>query len=145
MMVNEETAVAVGDMDQLRLERSRRLVLGEILARTARSYPHKVALMFQGQQRTFAELDERVNRLANALAQRGVGHGDKVAVLMYNCLEAVESYFACQKLGASPVPINLRLVKPEVQYILENSDSVGIIADEPLAPTASAAFKAVDS
>ena len=76
MSVNEQTAVAVDDMDQLRLERSRRLVLGEILARTARSYPHKVALIFQGQQRTFAELDERVNRLANALAQRGVGSGD---------------------------------------------------------------------
>jgi fatty-acyl-CoA synthase len=145
MIVKEETPVTVGDMDQLRLERSRRLVLGEILARTARSYPHKVALIFQGQQRTFAELDERVNRLANALAQRGVGRGVKVAVLMYNCLEGVESYFACQKLGACPVPTNFRLVKPEVQYILENSDSVGIIADEQLAQTASAAFKAVDS
>src|SRR2546430_15166718 len=104
MIVNEETAGAVGDTDQLRLERSRRLVLGEILARTARSHPHKVALIFQGQQRTFAELDERVNRLANALAPRGAGRGAKGAVPMYNCLGGGEAYFSCQKLGACPVP-----------------------------------------
>ena len=66
-------------------------------------------MVFDDSSLTFAELDSRVNRLANALAERGVGHGDKVAVLMYNRLEVVESFFACQKLGACPVPVNFRL------------------------------------
>ncbi|NEK85231.1 long-chain fatty acid--CoA ligase [Blastococcus saxobsidens] len=118
------------------LERSRRLVLGEILARNARRDPAKVALIFEGEQRTFGELDTRVNKLAQALLARGVAPGDKVAVLMYNRLEVVESYFACQKIGACPVPMNFRLAPGEVAYIFGNSDTVGVLADEELAPLA---------
>jgi len=114
------------------LARSRRLVLGEILARNARRRPEKVALIFEDQSLTFAELDARVNRLANALANRGVTHGDKVAVVMFNRLEMIESYFACQKLGACPVPVNFRLAPAELTYLLENSDSVAAITDPDL-------------
>ncbi|MBM7508447.1 fatty-acyl-CoA synthase [Nocardioides salarius] len=118
------------------LDRSRRLVLGEVLARNARREPHRAAVVFEDSSLTFAELDTRVNRLANALAERGVGRGDKVAVLMYNRLEVVESFFACQKLGACPVPVNFRLAASELAYILENSDSVAVLTDDELAPLA---------
>ncbi|WP_435742023.1 acyl-CoA synthetase [Nocardioides sp. SYSU DS0663] len=111
------------------LARSRRLVLGEILARNARREPDRTAVVFEESSLTFAELDERTNRLANALAARGVGHGDKVAVLMYNRLEVVESFFACQKLGACPVPVNFRLAPSELAYILEDSDAVVVLTD----------------
>ncbi|WP_182525238.1 acyl-CoA synthetase [Nocardioides dongkuii] len=114
------------------LLRSRRLVLGEILARNARRSPERTALVFEDSSLTFGELDTRVNRLANALAARGVGRGDKVAVLMYNRLEVVESFFACQKLGACPVPVNFRLAPSELAYILEDSDSVAVLTDEQL-------------
>ncbi|WP_028656964.1 acyl-CoA synthetase [Nocardioides sp. J54] len=114
------------------LARSRRLVLGEILARNARRAPDRTALIFEDSSRTFAELDERTNRLANALADRGVGHGDKVAVLMYNRLEVVESFFACQKLGACPVPVNFRLAPSELAYILADSDAVAVLTDGEL-------------
>jgi fatty-acyl-CoA synthase len=114
------------------LSRSRRLVLGEILARNARREPDRVALVFEDSSLTFAELDRRVNQLANALAGRGVRHGDKVAVLMYNGLEVVESFFACQKLGACPVPVNFRLAPSELAYILEDSESVGVLTDGQL-------------
>ena len=114
------------------LDRSRRLVLGEVLARNARREPHRTAVVFGDSSLTFAELDSRVNRLANALAERGVGHGDKVAVLMYNRLEVVESFFACQKLGACPVPVNFRLAPSELAYILEDSDSVAVLTDDQL-------------
>jgi fatty-acyl-CoA synthase len=118
------------------LDRARHLVLGEILARNARRFPDKTALVFGATARTFAELDSRVNRLARALARRGVTHGSNVAVLMYNRLEVVESYLACHKLGACPVPVNFRLAPPEVSYILENSDAVGVLVDETLEATA---------
>jgi len=114
------------------LNRSRRLVLGEILARNARRVPTRTALVFGDSALTFAELDERVNRLANALADRGVRRGDQVAVLMYNSLEVVESFFACQKLGACPVPVNFRLAPSELAYILEDSDSVAVLTDDQL-------------
>ena len=107
-------------------------MLGEILARNARREPDRVALVFEGASLTFAQLDERVNRLANALAARGVGRGDQVAVLMYNSLEVVESFFACHKLGACPVPVNFRLAPSELAYILEDSGSVAVLTDGQL-------------
>jgi acyl-CoA synthetase (AMP-forming)/AMP-acid ligase II len=127
------------------LVRSRRLVLGEILARNARRRPDKVALVFEDRTLTFAELDARVNRLANALASRGIGHGDKVAVVMFNRLEMVESYFACQKLGACPVPVNFRLATAELAYVLENSESVVAITDSDLVTGVMEATQGLDS
>ena len=115
------------------LERSRRLVLGEILARNARREPDRTALVFEDRSLTFAELDRRVNQLANALADRGVEGGDKVAVLMYNGPEVVESFFAVPEAGRLPGPRQLPVsAASEVSYILEDSDSVAVLTDGPL-------------
>jgi fatty-acyl-CoA synthase len=127
------------------LARSRRLVLGEILARNARSAPGRTALVFGDAALTFAELDTRVNQLANALADRGVRRGDQVAVLMFNSLEVIESFFACQKLGACPVPVNFRLAPSELAYILEDSESVAVLTDGPLTSLALEATAALDA
>src|SRR5215207_7572667 len=125
-------ATSVSEPDQVALQRSRRLVLPEFLSHNATLYPDRIALAYEDRTLSFAELDERANRLGNALAERGVQRGDNVALLMYNCLEVVDAWFGCQKLGACPVPINFRLAQPEVDYILENADAVGIIADAQL-------------
>ncbi len=127
------------------LSRSRRLVLGEILARNARREPGRTALVFGEAALTFAELDARVNRLANALAERGVGRGDQVAVLMYNGLEVIESFFACQKLGACPVPVNFRLAPSELAYILDDSRAVAVLTDGQLVSLALAATVDLDA
>src|SRR3954452_22342900 len=129
---------AVTDPALHALERSRRLRLPEFVARNARRHPDKTALVFGDATLSFAQLDERTNRLANALAGRGVAPGDRVALLLFNGLEVVEAFFACHKAGATPVPVNFRLVQDEVDYILENSGAVGIIAEEPLAERAAA-------
>jgi len=126
------------------LERARRLVLPEFLSNNASLYPGRIALAFEDKTLTFAQLEERANRLANALAERGVKRGDNVALLMYNCLEVVESWFGCQKLGACPVPINFRLAQPEVDYILDNARAVGILADAELGERAAAAAARLD-
>src|SRR3954468_18388089 len=91
------------------LARSRRLVLPEILGRNARRAGDRVALVFEGERRTFSQLDERVSRCANALAELGVRPGDNVAVMMHNRLELLEASFGIQRLGACAVPINFRL------------------------------------
>ena len=75
----------------------------------------KVALGFQEDEFTFYELNERVNRLAHVLLSKGVRKGDRVAGLLFNCNQFIESVFACAKLGAILVPINFRLTAPEVQ------------------------------
>ena len=94
---------------------------GKQLALQARKTPDKAAFRFEGSQLTFAQLDERVTRLANALRDRGVQQGDRVAVLMTNRREVVESYLAGCRLGAIVVPVNFRLVSDEVVYIVEDS------------------------
>ena len=76
------------------LARSRRLVLPEIVGRNARRAPERVALVFEGERRTYAELDERITRAANALGTLGVGRGDTVAVMMHNRLELLRRAWA---------------------------------------------------
>ena len=73
--------------------------------------PDRVALACEGESRTFAALQERVNRLANALQSLGIGKGDKVAALALNSIPYVETYYACAKLGAVFVPLNYRAKK----------------------------------
>jgi O-succinylbenzoate-CoA ligase len=118
------------------LQAARRMAHGAQLARVARKQPHKVAYKFRDQSRTFAELDERVTRLANGLADRGVKRGDRVATLTMNCIEMVETYFACGRLGAICVPINFRLVAGEIEYIAQDSGASALVVDAGLAPVA---------
>jgi fatty-acyl-CoA synthase len=112
------------------LDAARRMSHGEQLARTARKYPDRTALICRDESRTYRQLDERVTRLARALQARGVAAGDRLAVLMGNSLEMVETIFAGWRIGAVVVPLNFRLVASEVQYLLSDSSASLIVADE---------------
>ena len=114
----------------------RKLVLGEMLARNARKYPNKLALVFENTRLTFADLNERVDRLANALRDRGVSKGDGVAVLSYNSHRVVEAYTACHKLGAVAVPVNFRMVEDEIRYALGDSGSKFLLFGDGFSETA---------
>jgi fatty-acyl-CoA synthase len=116
------------------LTRSRSLTLGEQLAAQARRRPDRFAIHCGEQSLTYGELDERATRLARALHARGVGAGDRVAILMTNRVELVEALFACCRLGAIGVPINFRLVPVEIAQILADAEPVVTITDEGLAP-----------
>ena len=83
---------------------------------------------------TLAELEARANRLAHALATRGVGPGDKVAVYGYNGNEWVEAQWAAWKLRAVPVNVNYRYVEGELQYLLDNSDARAVVHGAEFAP-----------
>ena len=131
--------MTAADHEMRQLERARSMAHGEQLARLARTMPDKLAYRFLDQDRTFAQLDERVNRLANALADRGVHYGDRVATLMTNRLEVVETYLASAKLGAICVPVNFRLVPDEIAYILGDSGASALVVDDGLAATAASA------
>ncbi|MFB6672435.1 long-chain-fatty-acid--CoA ligase [Streptomyces sp. NPDC056390] len=111
------------------------MTISDQLARHARMTPGTVALTFDGTRRSYGELDDRVSRLAQAMAERGVGEGDRVAVLAHNGLEIVETYLACARAGAICVPLNFRLVADEIAYQLADSGAVFAVVDAPLART----------
>jgi fatty-acyl-CoA synthase len=113
------------------LEQSRRLVLPEFIGRASRAYPHHRALVFGEEVRTHAELHDRAARLASALEAGGARPGDRVALLLHNRIEFVESLLACHRLAAVAVPINFRLAPDEVEYILADSGAVALICDSP--------------
>ena len=65
---------------------------------------------------TWSVFDEKANRVANMLLSRGINRGDKVAILMFNCLEWLPIYFGVLKAGAIAVPFNFRFAADEIQY-----------------------------
>ena len=99
----------------------------ELLSITAMIVPDRHAIVFDDQRITFGDLAGRVNRLANGLADLGVGAGDRVAVMQVNCNEHIESYFATAKLDAIFVPINFRARAEELSFMLNDSGVKAII------------------
>ncbi len=101
--------------------------LATLLAHNAQRYPARVALVCGDRRLTFSQLDGRANRLANALAGRGIGCGDRVAVAMPNEIELVEAMAAALKLGALIVPLSTRLTPQEIAYIVGNCEPGAIV------------------
>lgn len=116
-------------MVEPKLEHVRGITLEAQLARTARQTPEALAFKFNGFERSYAALEERVTRLANALIERGFGKGDRLAIMMHNSLELIECYLAAGRAGGICVPVNFRLHADEVRYILSQSGASLMIAD----------------
>ncbi len=93
----------------------------------ARERGAKVALRWDGGALTYAELDERARRFAAFLAARGVGRGERVAILLPNLPEVALAYFGAIAAGAVAVPVNYRLSAPEVAYVLEDSGAAALV------------------
>jgi fatty-acyl-CoA synthase len=109
------------------------------LERHASQTPDRPALRFRGATTTWRELRDRVAVLAGALARRGVGAGDRVAVLMSNRLEFLEAVLAANRLGAIAVPVNFRLTADEVAYVLQDAGARVLVVDGATAATGDAA------
>ncbi len=121
----------------------------EVLARNAREWPNDVALVEINPQElenrhttwreysliesspieafrseiTWAEFEEKANRFANLLLSRGYKKGDKVAILLMNCLEWLPIYFGALRAGCLAVPLNFRYTADEIKYCLELADA----------------------
>lgn len=89
------------------------------LAIQAARRPAQTAVIFEHRRISYAQLHERSNRFARGLAAMGIGPGDRVAAMLHNGPEFFEVLFGCAKLGAIFVPINFRLMAPEVGRIIE--------------------------
>ena len=115
-----------------------------VLAHHATRSPGKAMTVFEGETTTYGEMAARAAALAAGLHERGVGRGDVVGLLSYNCPEFLETLFAANYLGAIAMPINWRLAAPEVRYILEHSEARALVCDEALVATADDATKGMD-
>ena len=106
--------------------------IADTLELSARRYPDRDAIVYprKGQRWTFAEFDERANRLANGLADLGVGHGDRVSTLLFNGSEIVLTVYACATLGAVFNPLNYRLKGGEVEFILNDAESSLLVFED---------------
>lgn len=100
--------------------------LGEIFTRNARLYPNK-GLIYEDRKVTYRELNLRVNRLISAMSNKGIGKGDRVAIISKNCIEYVEAYGLAEKGGIILVPLNWRLIARELKFILVDSGAKALI------------------
>ena len=114
------------------------MTLDDIVRRNSLRFPTKPALVCDGAERSWAELDRRVNKLGNALLQAGLHCGDRVAVLLGNCSEYFEIYFACARAGLIAVPVNYRLAGPELEQIIDHAQPSLLITDGEYAGQAGA-------
>ena len=106
--------------------------LGLLLTKRAFLSPHREAYVdsHSDLRLTFAKLNERGNRVANAFVEAGVRKNERVALLLTNSAEFMESYFGLAKIGAVVVPLNWRLVADELEFILKDSGATRLIFGE---------------
>ncbi len=106
--------------------------VGDALRLYARIFPEKIGARDLDRTMTFRQWRDRSAKLANALLGLGLRKGDRVCVLAYNCVEWVEIYAAMAFAGLVMVPINFRLVGPEIEYIVENCEARAMIVQDEL-------------
>ena len=122
------------------------ITVGDVIAEHRRSYPGKLALADGEQRLTWPELDERVNRLANALRGTGVGPGDRILWLGQNSFRVYELLGAAAKIGAMVCPGYWRWAPPEMAFAISDfSPKVVIWQEEEIGSTVRAARAASPS
>jgi len=94
--------------------------------------PDREAVVFENQRMTYAQIKDRAFRLANSLHSMGLRKGDRVTVLLRNCAEWFDIFFALATLGAVMVPVNFLLKSKEVEFIINDSGASMIFVGEEL-------------
>jgi fatty-acyl-CoA synthase len=117
--------------------------LSSFIAFHARRTPGRTAFRYRGEDISYASFDELIRKVGGWLRSQGIGEGDVVAVLMKNSAAFLELTFATSHIGAVFLPINYRLSRDEVGYIVGNAEARILIADEELAASAADAVPLV--
>jgi 3-oxocholest-4-en-26-oate---CoA ligase len=108
--------------------------LADLFEHAVDHFASREYLVAEGQRRTYAEMEERANRLAHHLADHGIGPGDHVGIYAYNSVEWVETLWAVFKVRAVWVNINYRYVEGELTYLFENADLKALVYQREFAP-----------
>jgi len=108
--------------------------LADLFEAAVDAYGDREYLVADGKRRTYAQMEERANRLAHHLAAQGVGPGDHVGIYSVNSVEWVETAWAVFKLRAVWININYRYVKDELRYLFGNADLVALVHQAAFGP-----------
>lgn len=106
--------------------------LADLFESVADAVPERTALVCDPRRLSYAELDERANRLAHHLLRAGIGAGDHIGVHLYNGTEYVECLLAAFKIRAVPVNVNYRYVAAELGRLLQDADVVALVHQREL-------------
>src|SRR5215210_8320479 len=101
--------------------------LADLFENAVDHFGEREYVVANGHRRTYAEMEERANRLAHHLAAEGIGPDDHVGIYALNCVEWVETLWAVFKLRAVWVNINYRYVEGELAYLFDNADLVALV------------------
>src|SRR5580693_9027413 len=112
----------------------------QFLRDSTQRFGDKVALVTGDARVTYRELDRASDRLAGALAARGIVRGDRVVVFMDNCREAVIAIFAALKAGAVFSPVNPSTKADKLAYVINNCRARALITQDKLRAVANAAL-----
>ena len=113
--------------------------LADIFESIADVVPDREAIVCEDDRVTYAQLEERANRLAHHLQENGVAPGQHVGVQLYNSIEYLTTAVACLKIRAVPVNVNYRYVEDELAYLYNDADLVALVVHRELASRAARA------
>ncbi|MCI0599943.1 MAG: acyl-CoA synthetase [Beijerinckiaceae bacterium] len=117
----------------------------QFLEWSASACPHRTAVIYMDRCFTWAETCARCHRLASALAQRGIGRGDTVAVMLWNTPEMFECHFGVPMSGAVLNTINVRLDARTIAFMLDHGEAKMLITDREFSPILGAALSICES
>lgn len=103
--------------------------IADLFEHAVDAFPERTAIACGERTVTFAELEDRANRLAHYLAEQGVGKGSHVGLYARNSVEAIETMIAAYKLRAVPINVNYRYIENELRYLFDNADLVALVHD----------------
>ncbi len=111
----------------------------------AQQYPRRTAVVCNDERFTYAQMSERVSRLAGALRAAGIQPGARVAFLSSNCHRLLEAYYGVLEAGAVLLPLNIRLTPADLGYILNDSGASALFIEKQFLPVAEAFRKDIPS
>lgn len=121
------------------------LNLAIVLSENARRFPDRTAVICDDRSLTYGQLEEQTSRLASSLVNLGLHPGQKMLIMLPNIPEFVVAYFGILKPGGVVVPINVLYKDREIEFLLEDSEAIGIIACTEYLSEALEAFRNVDT
>ncbi|WP_102275236.1 class I adenylate-forming enzyme family protein [Cytobacillus massiliigabonensis] len=109
-----------------------------VIERNARKYPDKEAFITSTNRLTYVEMNRICNQVARLLQEKGVKQGERIAIMARNNENFFFAYFSLMKIGAIPMPINIRLTPSELVVILQNSKAAGVFYETEVKGTVAA-------
>jgi acyl-CoA synthetase (AMP-forming)/AMP-acid ligase II len=117
--------------------------LADLVEAAVDRVPERTALVTDTRTSTYAELEDRANRLANWLTEHGIGPGDHVGCYLYNGTEYVEAMLAAFKIRAVPINVNYRYVEDELRYLFNDAELKALVYDAEFGPRLDAVINGV--